>query len=328
MSKISIIIPAYNAGKTLAATVESVLSETLKDLELWIVDDGSKDDTGSIADSFAAKDSRVHVIHQDNQGTFRARLNALRQISTPYFGFVDADDVIEPLMHERMVAFAEENNLDVVQSDLFGQGTEEPPVIVIGREDIVRDVVRPWLFEGTGAALVWDKIYRRSCADGDFDVSYYSTFEDLVLNLHFFRNVKSFGHIHEGYYHYQVNGGSTTRNFSERNIEGFKEVLRARKTIGGMYDIDSNDGLFNMWTLMNASNLVRQATLAPAASNKVRVEHIKAVLSLEEVQEAMRNAPESAHFLCCVGNCPWVYVVKTRLVANARKFAKVCMGWN
>lgn len=314
VAKVAVIIPAYNAAGTLAVTVESVLAQTLSDIEIWIVDDGSKDDTGKLVDEIAVRDSRVHVIHQENQGAYKARVNALKATNAEYFAFVDADDTIEPTMYERMYGFAREHDLDVVQCDRFGVKTGVPELI-LGRENVVNNLVKPWLFEGRGGAYLWDKIYRREMADVEICELRTSVFEDLILNLYFFKKAGRFGFLHEGFYHYSPNAGSTTRNFNDRNINGFLETIQYRRAIAPDYGMEPNDQLFAKWILLNAVNLVRQATLAAAPSLAVRVSNVKAILAVEDVRDAMARQPDAAKFLERVKRCPAMYVLKARLVA-------------
>ena len=114
-TKVAIIIPAYNAVDSLEKSVRSVMRQTLENISIWIVDDGSIDGTGELADTLAKKDARITVIHQQNQGCYMARLSALKKINADYFGFVDADDEILPTMYSTMVAIAEQNNLNAIR---------------------------------------------------------------------------------------------------------------------------------------------------------------------------------------------------------------------
>ena len=314
IAKVAVIIPAYNAAGTLAVTVESVLAQTLSDMEIWIVDDGSSDDTGMLADGIAVRDSRVHVIHQENQGAYMARVNALKATNAEYFAFVDADDTIEPTMYERMYGFAREHDLDVVQCGSFGAktGVQE---LILGRENVVNNLVKPWLFEGRGGAYLWDKIYRREMADVEICHLRTSVFEDLILNLCFFKKVARVGFLHERLYRYSPNANSTTRNFNDRNIKGFLETIRYRRAIAPEYGMEPSSHLFSKWILLNAGNLVRQATLAVAPSLAVRISNVKAILDIEDVRDAMSRAPNAAKFLKRVMRCPTMYVLKTRFVA-------------
>lgn len=98
MDKISIIIPAYNAGRFLPLTIDSVLAQDLSDWELVIVDDGSKDDTAAIAEDYSRRDKRIRWFSQPNSGVSAARNNGLAQSNPafPYVIFLDADDIWEP----------------------------------------------------------------------------------------------------------------------------------------------------------------------------------------------------------------------------------------
>jgi glycosyltransferase involved in cell wall biosynthesis len=94
---ISVIMPAFNSGRYIAASIESVRAQSFGDWELIVVDDGSTDDTGSIADGYAAEDARIRVIHQSNGGIAAARNRGLGEMDpvSAYVGFLDSDDVWE-----------------------------------------------------------------------------------------------------------------------------------------------------------------------------------------------------------------------------------------
>ena len=94
MPKVSIIIPAYNVGHTLSTCLETVISQTFKDIEIIVVDDGSKDDTKKIIKEYAALDSRIVPIHQENRGVSSARNVALSVASGEYIIFIDSDDSV------------------------------------------------------------------------------------------------------------------------------------------------------------------------------------------------------------------------------------------
>lgn len=114
---ISIIVPVYNGEKLLPVCMEHLLGQTWKDLEVILVNDGSKDGTGALCDDYAAKDARVRVIHQENQGVSRARNTGLDVATGKYVAFVDADDYVEPDYLERLHRNLVENGADIASCD-------------------------------------------------------------------------------------------------------------------------------------------------------------------------------------------------------------------
>lgn len=114
MAELSIIVPVYKVEKYLPKCIDSILAQTFRDFELILVDDGSPDNCGAICDEYAARDSRIKVIHQENAGVSAARNAGLDIATGTYLGFVDSDDWIEPELYETMIAQMGETQADVV----------------------------------------------------------------------------------------------------------------------------------------------------------------------------------------------------------------------
>ncbi len=100
---ISVIVPVYCAEETIERCLCSIVEQTYSNLEIILVNDGSIDNSGEICNSWARKDKRIHVIHQENQGVSNARNTALDMCCGDYIGFVDSDDWIEPAMYQTLV---------------------------------------------------------------------------------------------------------------------------------------------------------------------------------------------------------------------------------
>ncbi|MBO5178254.1 MAG: glycosyltransferase [Lachnospiraceae bacterium] len=105
MPKLSIVIPIYNTEKYLRECLDSVVSQTLRDIEIILVDDGSTDGSVDICREYAATDSRIHVITQENAGAAAARRTGANAATGEYIGFVDSDDFIEPDMYETLLSY-------------------------------------------------------------------------------------------------------------------------------------------------------------------------------------------------------------------------------
>lgn len=112
MSLISVIMPVYNVEEFLRQSIDSVLEQTYKNFELYLVDDGSKDSSGKICDEYALKDDRIIVIHKKNGGLSSARNAALEKFSGEYVCFIDSDDYFEPTFLEKMLDAVKDGDHD------------------------------------------------------------------------------------------------------------------------------------------------------------------------------------------------------------------------
>ena len=119
MPKISVIVPIYNVEKYLQQCLDSILVQSLQDLEIICIDDGSTDNSVNILDEISVKDSRVKVVHKENAGYGAAMNVGLDMATGEYVGIVESDDYVLPQMYETLYAVAVENDLDMVKSDAY-----------------------------------------------------------------------------------------------------------------------------------------------------------------------------------------------------------------
>lgn len=115
--KISIIVPVYNAEKYLTKCVNSLINQTYRNLEIILVDDGSKDESGSICDEFALKDTRVKVLHKENGGLISAWKAGVEKSTGRYLNFVDSDDWVDLNMLEEMSEYLTGIEKEIIASD-------------------------------------------------------------------------------------------------------------------------------------------------------------------------------------------------------------------
>lgn len=175
---ISVIVPIYNAERYVGECIESILSQTLKDIECLLIDDGSIDSSGTICDEYALKDERVKVIHQKNSGVVAARATGVRMSIGRYLYFVDADDMIMPDTLTSMLLYMKEE-VDIVafESQCDGKFT------MVNYAELLLSFR---LLE------VWGKLYRR-CLFDDYVLgvpSYFKVGEDFLTNIRVLKNIK------------------------------------------------------------------------------------------------------------------------------------------
>lgn len=164
---LSVIVPVYKVEAYLPRCVDSILAQSYQNLQVILVDDGSPDGCGNICEEYAARDSRVEVIHKKNGGLSSARNAGLDIARGEYIAFVDSDDWIEPNTYAEMLAMAEQEGVKLVcagRYDVDGEtGQKEkglcpPKREVISGEDLVK---RIFTWDNIDSAA-WDKLYHRT----------------------------------------------------------------------------------------------------------------------------------------------------------------------
>ena len=325
MTKVTVIIPAYNAAATLARAARSVLVQTLCDIVVVIVDDGSTDSTPHIADELAAADARVCVIHKKNGGGYAARMAGLSAINSPYFAFLDADDWVEPDLYEKTVAFADKERLDVVQYEMVGAKTVGlQPEVVRGKTGVFTKVVRPYMIEGQSAFFVWDKLFKYSKKVVNWVSSSIMMFEDLKINFQVFEHVESFGFLHEGLYHYEINAGSSVRNFKKKNIADFAEMDAFRRERSPRFGVATDDSVHDHWFIKNMRNFLISACVAKAPNWNERLSNVRGLLEMPELSGALSRYVDGAdrylRFVCNFKSMPLsLSVAAVRTLKNLQR---------
>lgn len=146
--KVSVVIPIYNTAQYLPECLESVINQTLKDIEIICVDDGSTDDSPQILAGYVLKDERINIIHKENGGLVAARKTGVLAAKGTYVAFVDSDDWIEPDMYEQLFRIAEEYKVDMVTCGFFLEGNYTTTHM---------DTVSQGMFEGQDMFALRDK---------------------------------------------------------------------------------------------------------------------------------------------------------------------------
>lgn len=243
--KISIIVPAYNVEKYIEQCLRSLMNQTYKNLEIIVVNDGSKDSTGEIIERLAKEDERIFFIDQENKGVAETRNVALQKVSSDFVMFVDSDDWIDEETCETVVNEAIKENADVVMFGYVREYKEKSlPKAVFDEERIVFDTreveikLRRRIFGPVDEELatpeklnaittIWGKLYKTSIVKNVKFVSLQELglCEDGYFNIGVLKNVKKVVFVKKHFYHYRkiINGGSLTQ---QKNSNIFEKEKR------------------------------------------------------------------------------------------------------
>lgn len=220
--KVSVIIPIYNAELYLEDCIQSVLSQTLKDIEVLLMDDESQDGSLAICKKYAQMDHRFRVFSHKNIGQGLERNIGIDNANGDYIAFIDADDKYKPNMLETMYELAIKHNADMVSVgyediEMDGNIVRHPLENKVSKDDI--DIIMLDLIGSKtddtykGCIAVWDSLFRKEIID-KHDIRFISErvvySEDLLFKLEFMRYAKTIVSCDETLYQYRINDTSFT----------------------------------------------------------------------------------------------------------------------
>ena len=218
----SIIMPVYNAQHTLCRAVESVISQTFRDWELLLVDDGSNDDSGRICDEYAQKEARIRVIHQKNQGVSAARQTGIEAAQGEYVIHADADDWVEPTMLEALYRQAKEDDADVVICDFYSNNGAKQTYCKQQPSSLVPIEILREMLQGRMFGALWHKLIRHSLYK-KYDARFFRGInycEDVLIWAQMLQhNELKIAYLSKAYYHYVMNPDSITHSYTRRTYE-------------------------------------------------------------------------------------------------------------
>ena len=227
--KISIITAVYKAESFLRRCVDSIIAQTYLDWELILVDDGSPDKSGNICDEYAAKDSRIKVIHKVNGGVSSARQMGLEFCTGDYIVHADSDDWLSPIMLELLSSHAKETDADVILFDFYRVTNGKELLIkqqpaALENIQVLKDIIGGRLY-----ASCWSKLVKRSTV-----LKYGASFpqginlgEDKCFLASLMKNSVSVSYLGEALYYYDatIKEESLVRRITKESMEsGFAMV--------------------------------------------------------------------------------------------------------
>ena len=282
MAEVSMIVPVYQVEKYIAQCIESVLNQTFKDFELILIDDGSKDQSGSICDLYAAKDDRILVIHTENRGAAAARNVGLDHASGRYITFLDGDDYLDEHMIARLYEEIVDSEYDMVVCDFLNLlPDEEDNFIVHLQEKTVngREVLEHLKNERNYGlwTIVWNKIYKREVLENlRFPDGKYFEDEFFSNQLYLFSN--QIHVIPDVLCYHRVLASSTMNTQKIENYLDLLDALQERLDIYFKYDYSEDEIYKVLIFLLDPFTKCVRAKFS--GTNKKRVEQTRRFIKI------------------------------------------------
>ena len=303
MPKVSIVVPVYKVEKYLVRCVKSLSNQTLKDIEIILVDDGSPDNCGHMCDEFEKTDSRIKVVHKKNGGLSSARNAGLEVATGETVGFVDSDDDVELTMYEELYETLINNQVDFVMSDYLRIENEHVSYIkttnlregYFSKDDIKKEIY-PQLIMGRnldyGPLLsVWHCLYKREFLinnnlmfANDVKWSEDNLFSSIVGYC-----ANSFYYLkNKPLYHYYNNPGTITTSYKQGSWEVYSKMndyLQDYFNEEKGYNFSEQLKLHLIYYACNSLNQVKNAKM----SRSTKMELYARIMKSNKLQEAFTD---------------------------------------
>lgn len=227
--KLSVIIPVFNNEQYLKECLDSICNQTLSDIEIICVNDGSEDNSLQIIEEYKEKDNRIILINQDNMGQSSARNNGLKIATGEYIGFVDSDDYIDKDFYEKLYNSATKNNSDIAVAGIVRfKGIRRKCMLHLSDEIIEKNLNKKMkLCRIPRQCYVVNKIYKRdSLLKNNLFFKEGIYYEDVRFTIRAIYFLKDLVTVPNTYYYYRKNYNSTVKTISDKKNQ---DMINARK---------------------------------------------------------------------------------------------------
>ncbi|MDQ8960287.1 glycosyltransferase family 2 protein [Acinetobacter baumannii] len=269
MVKISVIVPVYNAENTIEKLIKSILRQSLKEFELIIINDGSRDATEEICRKFEAMDKRITLISQNNKGVGAARSLALTQVVGEYTLHLDSDDWIEDNMFEEMYCEAINNNADIVYCDYTtyssnGYSEYINHSHIKDKNDYIFKLLNHEIW-----GVLWNKLIKTELYKVN-NIGFYDNvnmWEDLLFTIKCIYFSKKIHHINKSFYNYRLNESGLVS--SSRNLKRIEDQIFVTEEIEKFFfdKLEFNNSIINAKLHAKFSLLLKKIYYKPELWN-------------------------------------------------------------
>lgn len=257
LPKVSVIVPIYNVEKYLNRCLDSVLNQSYKNLEVILVDDGSQDKCGLIADSYQKNDNRIRSFHKKNGGLSDARNYGMKYATGEYVLFLDSDDWLKEEMIETLIRLVFEHKADIVQSGFYyaydnyllyddRYYTEDMRPVVLKKDELMKELV----INERVKNFAWGKLYRIDLIR-DIPFEKGVLFEDVFWAHKIMDRVKKYVICHKPMCYYLQRNDSIVSTYTVRNLDIITGLRKRHEFIKENY----------LWLLSESYNILIRTTL-------------------------------------------------------------------
>ena len=246
MPKVSVVVPIYNAEKYLEECLFSIISQTLRDIEIILVDDGSTDSSPEICDKYASLDNRIKVIHIANGGLGIAYNTGIQATTGEYVGFVEADDFVQKYMFEDLYNIAVRDKVDIVKSAWFNYFEKQnffekdQQMAEFSSHEVFNIKDKPWLLFKQFS--IWSAIYRREFLINEnvrCNETPGASYQDVGFSYLAFTLAKSIIGTSNAYLYYRRDNENSSVNSKEKANVIFEEYKFVDEFLDSRPDIKS-----------------------------------------------------------------------------------------
>lgn len=234
---VSIIVPVYNVEKYIDRCVESLISQTIDETEIILIDDGSTDSSGEVCDQWGKRESRIRVIHKENGGVSSARNEGIKISQGKYIGFVDPDDYVADDMFVSMIEVIQNNDIDLVCCNYSKFEEEKVPIPVtnsVQGEMTATEAIKHLLtWDGIVTSFVWDKLYKQEIVKQMTFSPALSVGEDTLFIFQYLSNCRKLHILQKHCYYY---------------------FLRSNSAIGDKYTLKKRDSVISSLMIKELNN--------------------------------------------------------------------------